>query len=111
MIRKIMESYIENPHGSQLTIAVTNIGRVNISDVYGDLEVEEISFVASNAIFSRVLTVSAATFDEKMFLNFTASKPSISQDTIETLANSVINCLAEVCQKKVVMAVVERQII
>lgn len=104
MFRKIIEYHIENPDESQLTIAVTNIGKINIPDAYGDLEIKEISFVPSNAIIGKIFTVAATTFNEQMFLNFIASKPSISQDTIELLANAVINCLVEACQEKVVMA-------
>jgi NRPS condensation-like uncharacterized protein len=105
MYRKLIEYYIDNPDEFPVTISVTNIGRVNISEVYGDLEIEEISFVASNAIFGKMFTVATATFQEKMILNFIASKPSLSQETIEVLATGVINCLIEVCQEKVIMAV------
>jgi NRPS condensation-like uncharacterized protein len=105
MFRKILEYYIDKPDEFPVTISVTNIGRVNISEVYGDLEIEEISFVASNAIFGQMFTVATATFQEKMLLNFLASKPSLSQETIEMLATGVINCLIEVCQEKVIMAV------
>ncbi len=105
MFRKMVEYYIDHPDESQLTIAVTNIGRINISDVYGDLELEEISFVLSNAILGKMFAVATATFKEKMLLNFIASKPSLSQETIEMLATGVINCLIEVCQEKVIRAV------
>lgn len=105
MFRKIVEYYIDNPDEFSLTISVTNIGRVNIAQVYGDLEIEEISFVASNAIFGKIFTVATATFQEKMILNFQASKPSLSQETIEMLATGVINCLIEVGQEKVIRAV------
>ncbi len=105
MLRKILEYYIDNPDELLLTISVTNIGRVNISEVYGDLEIEEISFLLSNAIFGKMFAVATATFQEKMLLNFIASKPSLSQETIEMLATGVINCLIEVCQEKVIMAV------
>lgn len=98
LLRKIFENYINNPDKFQAAVHVTNIGKVNIPDVYGNLKLEEISFVASNAIFGRSFTVAATTFDGKMILNFVASKPSISQHTIEMFADSVINCLVEVCQ-------------
>jgi len=105
LFRKILEYCIDNPDELLLTISVTNIGRVNISEVYGDLEIEEISFLLSNAIFGKMFAVATATFQEKMLLNFIASKPSLSQETIEMLATGVINCLIEVCQEKVIMAV------
>jgi len=105
MFRKLIEYYIDNPDEFPSTIGVTNIGRVNISEVYGDLQIEEISFVGSNAILGKIFTVATATFQEKMLFNFIASKPSLSQETIEMLATGVINCLIEVCQEKVIMAV------
>jgi hypothetical protein len=105
MFRKLIEYYIDNPEEFPSAIGVTNIGRVNISEVYGDLEIEEISFAGSNAILGKNFTVATATFQEKMLLNFIASKPSLSQETIEMLATGVINCLIEVCQEKVIMAV------
>ena len=105
MFRKLIEYYIDNPEEFPSTIGVTNIGRVNISEVYGDLQIEEISFVGSNAILGKIFTVATATFQEKMLFNFIASKPSLSQETIEMLATGVINCLIEVCQEKVIMAV------
>jgi len=105
MFRKLIEYYIDNPDEFPSTIGVTNIGRVNISEVYGDLQIEEISFVGSNAILGKIFTVATATFQEKMLFNFIASKRSLSQETIEMLATGVINCLIEVCQEKVIMAV------
>ena len=99
IFKKIIKYYIDNPDSSPLTVSVTNVGRVNIPNLYGDLELEEISFVLSNTIFSKIFTVAVTTFQEKMLLNFIASQPSVSQDTIEILANSVIDCLEEVCQK------------
>ncbi|MEB3277790.1 MAG: condensation domain-containing protein [Lyngbya sp.] len=105
MFRKILEFYIENPDNSSITVSVTNIGKVNIPDIYGDLEIEEISFVPSQTIFGKIFTVAVTTFKDQMILNFVASQPSISQDTVEMLANNVINCLEEVCQEKVAIAV------
>ncbi|WP_445245736.1 phthiocerol/phthiodiolone dimycocerosyl transferase family protein [Microcoleus sp. OTE_8_concoct_300] len=105
LFRRIIEYYIKNPEEFLITSGVTNIGLVDISEVYGDLEIEEISFVASDAIFGKNFTVAVATFKDKMLFNFIASKPSLSQETIELLATGVINCLIEVCQEKVIMAV------
>ena len=62
IFRKLIEYYIDNPEEFPSTIGVSNIGRVNISEVYGDLEIEEISFVPSNAIFGKMFTVATATF-------------------------------------------------
>jgi NRPS condensation-like uncharacterized protein len=105
MGRKIIEYYLDHPDDTSLTISVTNLGRLNIPEVYGDFELEEIIFVPSNVIFGRVFTAAVSTFKDKMTLNFLVSKPSISQETMEIIANGVINCLVEVCEEKVVRAV------
>jgi len=98
LLRKIIEYYIINPDEFNLTVFVTNLGKVNIPDIYENLKIEEISFVPSNTIFGKVFSVAATTFNEKMVLNFYASKPSITQETIEMLADDVINCLKEVVE-------------
>ena len=100
LFRTIAEYYLKNPDLNPLTVAVTNVGRVNIPAIYGDLEIEEISFVSSNTIFGKIFTVAIATFQDKMLLNFVASEPSIGRDTMEMLANNVIDCLVEVCREK-----------
>ncbi|MBE9114555.1 alcohol acetyltransferase [Lusitaniella coriacea LEGE 07157] len=104
MYGKVIEYYVKNPDRLQLTASVTNIGRVNIPTTYGNLELEEISFVPSNAIFGRTFTVAVTTFKDRMMLNFLVSQPSISQETLEELANSVVDCLEAACQEESVMA-------
>ncbi len=98
LFRKIVEFYVERPDEALITVSITNVGKVNIQKNYGNFEVEEISFVPSISIFGRSVTVAVTTFEEKMLLNFIVSKPSISQETMESLANDVINCITEVCR-------------
>lgn len=97
MLRKIVENFLVNSETILATISVTNIGRVKIPEVKGVLTLEEISFVPSNVVFNKIFTVAVATFNDKMTLNFTVSQPSISQETLESLANEVIYSLTEVC--------------
>ncbi|MGP0129439.1 MAG: phthiocerol/phthiodiolone dimycocerosyl transferase family protein [cyanobacterium endosymbiont of Rhopalodia musculus] len=96
-LRKIVENFLANPETTFATISVTNIGRIKIPEAKGILTLEEISFVPSNVVFNRIFTVAVATFNEKMSLNFTVSQPSISQETLELLADDVIYSLTEVC--------------
>ena len=97
MLRKIVENLLINYETIFATISVTNIGRIKIPEIKGVLTLEEISFVPSNVVFNKIFTVAVATFNDKMILNFTASQPSISQETLESLANNVIYSLSEVC--------------
>ncbi len=101
MSRKIVESLLARPNEVPVTVAVTNIGRANIPTVYGPFELEEISYVPAQAAFGGVLGAAVSTFRGKMVLNFMFSEPSISRDTIESLANSAVFCLADACKEKV----------
>ncbi|YAI81862.1 MAG: phthiocerol/phthiodiolone dimycocerosyl transferase family protein [cyanobacterium endosymbiont of Rhopalodia sterrenbergii] len=97
VLRQIIENLLVNYETVFATISVTNIGRIKIPEIKGRLTLEEISFVPSNVVFNRIFTVAVATFNEKMTLNFVVSQPSISQETLELLADDVIDSLTEVC--------------
>ena len=98
VFRKTVEYYLNQPDESPMTVSVTNIGRVDIPNIYGDLEIEEISFVPSNVIFGKIFTVAVTTFQDQMIFNFIVSQPSISQETMNHLANGVMDCLREISQ-------------
>ncbi|BBA79329.1 hypothetical protein RGRSB_0795 [cyanobacterium endosymbiont of Rhopalodia gibberula] len=97
VLRKIIENFLVNSETTFATVSVTNIGEIKIPKIEGKLILEEISFVPSNVVFNRIFTVAVATFNEKMTLNFIVSQPSISQETLELLADDVIYSLTEVC--------------
>jgi hypothetical protein len=82
-----------------VTVVLTNVGRVNIPKVYGPFELEEISFVPAQAVFGGIFAAAVATFEEKMLLNFVFSEPSISRDTMESLVDSVMSCIVDVCDR------------
>ena len=99
--KRIVEHYLKKPDDYPLTLDVSNIGDLKIKKDYGSFQLEEISFIPSNPIFGRILTVAVSTFSDKMILNFVASIPSVSQATLESIANDVIDCLiAELAAKK-----------
>jgi NRPS condensation-like uncharacterized protein len=97
MSRKIIESLLAQPDKTPITVALTNVGRVNIPKVYGPFQLEEISYYPAKAAFGGIFTGAVATFEGKMVLNFIFSEPSISRETMETLVDSVMSCIVEVC--------------
>lgn len=99
--RKIYESFLSRPYEAPVTVAVTNIGRVDIKNDYGLFKLEEISFVSSQAVFGGFFGAAVTTFQGKMILNFYFSKPSISQERMETIADDVISCLINACSNDV----------
>lgn len=100
MFRKIVESLLARPHEAPVTAAITNVGQVNIPSVYSPFTLEEISFIPAQAAFGGILAAAVTTFEGKMLLNFMFSEPSISQDTMENLASTVVQYLVDACQRK-----------
>jgi len=84
------------PNQISPTVSVSNVGKVNISDTYGELELEEISFVGSHALYTGMFIVHAATFQEKMTLNFVFSEPALNRQTMEKLVDNCIDYIMKV---------------
>ena len=89
MFRKIVEDFLQNTQSAPATVAVTNIGRVNLSKKNLP-NLEEISFAVGQGAYGGIFTVATSTFREKMCLNFLFSEPSVSRHTAESLANQVL---------------------
>ncbi|MFM6281700.1 MAG: phthiocerol/phthiodiolone dimycocerosyl transferase family protein, partial [Dolichospermum sp.] len=84
------------PNQVSATISVSNVGKVNIPRVYGELELEEISFVGSHSLYAGMFIVHAATFQEKMTLNFVFSQPAIHRQTMEKIVDNCISDMIEI---------------
>ncbi len=97
MFRTIVDSALTSLDIPPYTaVNITNVGRVNIPKVYGQFELSEISFSVAQATFGGIFIGAVTTFEGKMFLHFPFSEPITSQETIETLADSVLSCLVDV---------------
>lgn len=96
-LRNIFDFLLSHPNEIPSSVALSNIGKVNIPQVYGLFKLEEISFTTAAAAAGGALVATTLTFAEKMFLNFTFSEPSISQRTMEQLVNNTVACLIDAC--------------
>ncbi|MDE5110669.1 MAG: condensation domain-containing protein, partial [Trichodesmium sp. St7_bin2_1] len=76
---------LENPEKTISSVFVSNIGKVKISSNYGQFELEEISFGASNKMFGSTFTVFVSTFQDQATFNFVYTQPLVSQTVIEKL--------------------------
>lgn len=79
------------PNQVSATVSISNVGKINIPHSYGQLELEEISFVGSHALYAGMFIVHAATFQEKMTLNFVFSQPSLHRETMEKIVDNCVN--------------------
>lgn len=95
ILKILIELILKDCDRAPATVALTNVGRVNIPSVYGDFKLEEISYLAGLATVGGVLSAAVTTFEGKMTLNFMFSEPSISGETAEILVDSVISSLIE----------------
>ncbi len=84
------------PNQVSATVSVSNVGKVNIPHSYGELELEEISFVGSHALYAGMFIVHAATFQEKMTLNFVFSQPALNRQTTEKLVDNCIDYIMKI---------------
>lgn len=89
------------PQKVAATVSLSNVGKVNIPTNYGDLKLEEISFAGSSSFYAGMFIMHAATFQEKMLLNFVFSHPSISQKTMELLVNNFLDCISNISSSSV----------
>ncbi|MCC5638844.1 condensation domain-containing protein [Nostoc sp. CHAB 5844] len=97
MYKQIIKTLLAQPNQAPASVAVTNIGQVKIPKFYGEFELDEISFLPAQGVFGGVVSAAVATFESKMILNFIFSLPSISQSSMEELADNVIACLKYAC--------------
>jgi hypothetical protein len=81
----------------ETTADISNLGKLNIPTVYGTFELEEIHIVCGTAAFGGMPTLIISEFREKTLLSFLFSEPSVSQTTMENLANNVISNLIDAC--------------
>jgi NRPS condensation-like uncharacterized protein len=81
----------------QTTVDLSNLGKLNIPTVYGTFELEEIHIVCGTAAFGGMATLISSEFRGKTLLSFLFSEPSVSQTTMEILANNVVSNLSEAC--------------
>jgi hypothetical protein len=79
------------PQQVAATVSVSSLGKVNIPKAYGELELEEISFAGSHALYAGMFILHAATFQERMLLNFVFSQAGISRKTMKYLVDKTID--------------------
>jgi NRPS condensation-like uncharacterized protein len=99
MFKTIMTSFLKNPYQSAVSAALTNIGRINIPHNYGKFELEEISFVTAQSAFGGIFAAAVSTYRGKMLLNFMFSQPSITTETVESLASDMVSVISNVCNQ------------
>jgi NRPS condensation-like uncharacterized protein len=90
----IMADYtIKHPQEVQATAFVSNVGKLEIPQSYGEFELEDITFTASNAVFAGVFAVYVTTYQSQMRLNFMFSEPAFDRSTLQALVDAAMDSL------------------
>ncbi|MDP5338533.1 MAG: condensation domain-containing protein [Nodularia sp. (in: cyanobacteria)] len=107
--KQLIDFSLTYPKQVAATVSVSNAGRVNIPHIYGEFELEEISFVGSHALYAGMFIAHASTFQGKMLLNFVFSEPSISRQKMESMVNEVMCYISHICSLKFEPILTENQ--
>ncbi len=99
--KQLIDFSLTYPKEVAATVSISNAGRVNIPKDYGEFELEEISFLASQALYAGMFITHVSTFQGKMLLNFAFSEPSISRNTMESIVNQFMSYISHICNLKV----------
>lgn len=91
--KKMIDICLKNPNVVPDSIAVTNIGKLNIPQEHDLFIIEQISFFPIQSIINNNLTVAVTTFNEQMVLNFMFSEPSITRQKMEKFVGNVLDLL------------------
>jgi hypothetical protein len=94
--KHLMNFPLNYPKQVAATVSVSNAGVVNLPKYYGELELEEISFLGSHALYAGMFITHVLTFQGKMLFNFVFSEPAISRPTMENLVNEFMSYLFHV---------------
>ena len=82
------------------TTSISNVGVIDIPKVYGNLELEEITFISSHALYVGMFVVQTSTFRGRMSLNFVFSEPAINRERIENIVNQLMHYISFIVLEK-----------
>jgi NRPS condensation-like uncharacterized protein len=93
----VVSKVAEYQMGRDMTVHVSNLGKINIPENYGKLKLKELYFSAGQQIIGSCFWIGVVTFQGKLFCTFAHVFPLISDKTAEWFANSVMNTLHQAC--------------
>lgn len=79
------------------TLDVSSIGKLNLPEVFGKYELEEFHTLCGVSAFGGIPMLIVSEFRNRILLSFLFSEPSLSQETMEILANNVLSNLLDAC--------------
>jgi NRPS condensation-like uncharacterized protein len=87
----------EQKMGRTNTISISNRGRFNLVDKYGDFTLKELYFATGQHIVGACFWLGVVTFHEQLFCTFGYVVPLVSDKTAELFADSVMDTMQKAC--------------
>jgi len=79
------------------TVEISNIGKFNFLDKYGDFKLKELYFATGQHIIGSCFCLGVVTFHQQLFCRFTHVVPLVSTQTAELFADSVMDTMQKAC--------------
>lgn len=95
--KQVIVQISEQKMGRNNTIHVSNIGKYNLLDKYGDLKLKELYFATGQHVVGACFWLGVVTFHEQLCCSFAHVVPLLSAKTAELLADSVMVTIQKVC--------------
>ncbi|WP_375479862.1 condensation domain-containing protein [uncultured Nostoc sp.] len=92
---------ISNHHlGRKNTIEISNRGKFNLADNYGELKLKELYFATGQHVIGGSFWLGVVTIHDQLFCTFAHVVPLVSSKTGELLADSVIANMQKACMSE-----------
>ncbi|MDZ8226395.1 MULTISPECIES: condensation domain-containing protein [unclassified Nostoc] len=93
--RDIILKMSNHQMGQKNTIHISNLGKFNLADKYGELKLKELYFATGQHLIGSSFWLGVVTIHEQLFCTFAHVVPLVSTKTAKLLADSVIANIEE----------------
>lgn len=86
--------------GRHTTIQISNLGKLNLSNQYGDVKLKELYFATGQHWIGASLCLCVVTFQEQLYFTFLHVVPLVSSQTAQLLVNAFISLIKQACTQE-----------
>ncbi|MEM9908361.1 MAG: hypothetical protein AAF921_25395, partial [Cyanobacteria bacterium P01_D01_bin.44] len=103
LFRKIVEVFLKTPETAPATVAVNYLDLPENQPAH----LSRLNFAVGQKVYGGIFSVAVCRFQQRLFLNFVYSEPSLSPATVQQLADQVVSRLTQVSQLEPALASIE----
>jgi hypothetical protein len=94
--------------GRNENVHISNIGKINFLNQYGNLKVKSLNFVPGVHLIGACFWLGVVTFHEQMYFTFVHVVPVLSSKTAEFLADFVMDTIQKACKTEFLTILTEK---